>query len=674
MATLVPHIVISEDTVFLDRQRSSISSSFSSSGDPITKRLLDGLRHHDLFTSIPTSYLIRIVRSFSFIHLRRGDVITKWGEEGDAMYWVGAGRVKIVDEEQEARLAEIGRGMFFGECAVSLEGIKRKATMTVISEHALLGSLTKEELRDALSEMPELLESLQKHTRSLYETALIGRHEFGRKGVCKLSELKRLFPDMNALTLQKWIELGWVEKRVYQGNALVHVRHAKHVLVVVVSGEVGVFKRERTEPVVKLLPEHQWKLEDTDYLRALSECKVLIFDLAHCHFGGKIEKPKQQDVLPGLESILHALSDNDCLATQLINYPKTRPLELGEETRPVFFDDGSLERFGRPSFEWAMPEPNRTLVKRRHSTELAERLGSPLAGQVSVGIADLNEGEQVLAELLGDRFDLVKQMMFYEEGILDCTAIATEITDELLVDILRTIDKKVIKRVRLDGCSRLTSVDAISIEELVLSDCWSLKTLSNVRDLRRLTLANNHSLDQIDLRDLINLTELSISHCCNITDDTIHNLLTNNHETLRVLKLHRLGITNKAFTLKPVMGMLKELECSECSFVTNPDNLLQNIPKLEHLNISMSGFRDVELKSDTITTLNVQYLEDLDFDKLALPRLQRITIHVSQWHALGGFQSLKYITANSMTDDKGDEVSMGLKRMALLRGWKLSPT
>ena len=65
------------------------------------------------------------------------------------------------------------------------------------------------------------------------------------------------------------------------------------------------------------------------------------------------------------------MSDNDCLATQMINHPKTRPLEFGQETRPVFFDDALLERFGNLSIKEMTPEPKRTPVKRRHSMELA---------------------------------------------------------------------------------------------------------------------------------------------------------------------------------------------------------------------------------------------------------------------------------------------------------------
>ena len=40
---------------------------------------------------------------------------------------------------------------------------------------------------------------------------------------------------------------------MYGGNALVHVKHGKSVLIVVLSGEVGVFRRERTDVVARLL-------------------------------------------------------------------------------------------------------------------------------------------------------------------------------------------------------------------------------------------------------------------------------------------------------------------------------------------------------------------------------------------------------------------------------------
>ena len=74
-----------------------------------------------------------------------------------------------------------------------------------------------------------------------------------------------------------------------------------------------------------------------------------------------------------------------------------------------------------------------------------------------------------------------------------------------------------------------------------------------------------------------------------------------------------------AFISKPVMGegRREELECSECPFVTDVNGLLQNIPHLTRLNISMSGFKDVEMESGTIQELNVLHLDALDLTRIS---------------------------------------------------------
>ena len=90
--------------------------------------------------------------------------------------------------------------------------------------------------------------------------------------------------------------------------------------------------------------------------------------------------------------------------------------------------------------------------------------------------------------------------------------------------------------------------------------------------------------------------------------------------------------------------MMRELECSECPFVTSLKDVLQNVPNLTHLNISMSRFGEMELSSETIKELNVLHMQDANFDKLVLPNLQRITINASQWDALRRFPRLGHVT------------------------------
>lgn len=90
-------------------------------------------------------------------HYRRGDIVFAEGDDGDALYVVVEGKVKIFRTSPDGRenmLAVLGPGEMFGELSLFDPG-PRTATVAAITD-ASLASLAHEALRPWLAGRPEL--------------------------------------------------------------------------------------------------------------------------------------------------------------------------------------------------------------------------------------------------------------------------------------------------------------------------------------------------------------------------------------------------------------------------------------------------------------------------------------------------------------------------------------
>ena len=99
------------------------------------------------------------------ITLKKGDIIFREHEMGDAMYRVLDGSVKIIArfETKEAQeLTELTEGAYFGEMSL-LEAWLRSATAVVASESASLEKITVKELNGYFSERSERIMDIMRH-------------------------------------------------------------------------------------------------------------------------------------------------------------------------------------------------------------------------------------------------------------------------------------------------------------------------------------------------------------------------------------------------------------------------------------------------------------------------------------------------------------------------------
>ena len=99
------------------------------------------------------------------ITMKKGDIIFRENEMGNAMYRVLDGSVKIIARfgtKEECELTELTEGAYFGEMSI-LEAWLRSATAVVASESVSLEKITAKDLNDYFSERSERIMDIMRH-------------------------------------------------------------------------------------------------------------------------------------------------------------------------------------------------------------------------------------------------------------------------------------------------------------------------------------------------------------------------------------------------------------------------------------------------------------------------------------------------------------------------------
>jgi CRP/FNR family transcriptional regulator, cyclic AMP receptor protein len=105
---------------------------------------IDAIRSVPLFASLDDAAAVELRQLLRTSDVDAGTPLFRAGDEGDAMYLIESGRVRISvtdEDEREIVLAELARGDFFGEMAI-IDGKKRSANAT-ITETARLAVLSR---------------------------------------------------------------------------------------------------------------------------------------------------------------------------------------------------------------------------------------------------------------------------------------------------------------------------------------------------------------------------------------------------------------------------------------------------------------------------------------------------------------------------------------------------
>jgi len=133
---------------------------------------LEALRSVPLFASLDDQTASALRRLLKFNDVAAGTQLFRKGQNGDAMYLVESGRVRISITDQDGReltLAENAQGDFFGEMAL-IDGRQRSADAKVI-ENARLAVLARQDFLSFVRSSPDMaLEMLAALTDRLRRT------------------------------------------------------------------------------------------------------------------------------------------------------------------------------------------------------------------------------------------------------------------------------------------------------------------------------------------------------------------------------------------------------------------------------------------------------------------------------------------------------------------------
>jgi CRP/FNR family transcriptional regulator, cyclic AMP receptor protein len=124
------------------------------------------LKGVDLFKTIPGEELSHIAQITDEVEFAPQQLIFKEGDEGDAMYLIVDGKVKVHSGDHV--FAELGTKQVFGEMSI-LDAEPRSASITALTELTLL-KIQRDDFAEILAEKPEISQGILKVlTRRLRE-------------------------------------------------------------------------------------------------------------------------------------------------------------------------------------------------------------------------------------------------------------------------------------------------------------------------------------------------------------------------------------------------------------------------------------------------------------------------------------------------------------------------
>src|SRR6267143_1030678 len=143
---------------------------------------IDTLRHVPLFESLDDETARKLCQLLESIDCKAETSLFRAGDEGDAMYLIERGKVRIsvgATNGRDMTLTELGRGDFFGEMAL-LDGQRRSAD-ELVAEDARLAVLSREHFLSFMRSNPDVaLEMLTALANRLRHTDELLRHSATR--------------------------------------------------------------------------------------------------------------------------------------------------------------------------------------------------------------------------------------------------------------------------------------------------------------------------------------------------------------------------------------------------------------------------------------------------------------------------------------------------------------
>jgi CRP/FNR family transcriptional regulator, cyclic AMP receptor protein len=143
---------------------------------------IDTLRNVPLFESLDDEAAGKLCQLLESIDCKANTFLFRAGEEGNAMYIIEQGKVRIsvqATDGREMTLTELGRGDFFGEMALLID--QRRSADAIVAEDARLAVLSREHFLSFVRSSPNVaLEMLTALANRLRHTDELLRHSATR--------------------------------------------------------------------------------------------------------------------------------------------------------------------------------------------------------------------------------------------------------------------------------------------------------------------------------------------------------------------------------------------------------------------------------------------------------------------------------------------------------------
>lgn len=187
---------------------------------PEKEILINFLGNVSLFNKAHLSILGHLAEKTTFASYASGETVIHKGDEGNAMFIIFSGRLKVHDLEHQ--VAQLKTGDFFGELSI-LDSEPRSMSVTAM-EPAVLGSINRNDFYEVLKEFPEItrdiISVLNKRLRNQNEV-LIGEFKTRENQLQDLVKLRTAELQQKNIELElAFIELKRSQQLLIQSEKL----------------------------------------------------------------------------------------------------------------------------------------------------------------------------------------------------------------------------------------------------------------------------------------------------------------------------------------------------------------------------------------------------------------------------------------------------------------------
>ncbi len=194
------------------------------------------LEAFNVFEEFSKGALVEMAAKMNPVTLKEGEVLFSQGDDGEAMYIVIEGRLRVTVEPQNGRkivVMDIGPGVPVGEISLLIGG-RRNSTVFAVRDTEL-AELTKDHFENIIAKYPEIRVQLLKVVLNRLRRSLLAR------------VLPEYFGEMNEATFN-YIDSQFEWVHIKRGQSLFKKGESADSLYILINGLLNVVAEEKDKP------------------------------------------------------------------------------------------------------------------------------------------------------------------------------------------------------------------------------------------------------------------------------------------------------------------------------------------------------------------------------------------------------------------------------------------